>query len=157
MFAPLAKVKVIDMTRILAGPFCTQLLSDWGAEVTKIERPFIGDDTRAWERIHNQRLSQNLNFWNCGNDSCRKGPPFDREGNAVYFHAVNRNKRSAAIDFGSQEGRDVILKMVENSDVFVENYIPGKLSKYGLSYEDLKAINPDLVYASLSGQFQFSS
>lgn len=127
MFAPLAGRRVVDLTRVLAGPFCTQLLGDWGAHVIKVERPFVGDDTRHW------------------------GPPFDQDKTAIYFHSINRNKQSLALNFQSPEGRRIIEELVAESDVFVENYIPGKLGNYGLGYDDLKSINPKLVYASLSG------
>lgn len=125
MFTPLLGRRVVDLTRVLAGPFCTQLLGDWGAEVIKVERPFVGDDTRHW------------------------GPPFDQDKTAIYFHSINRNKQSIALDFKTPEGRQILEQLVADSDVFVENYIPGKLGEYQLGYDDLKSINPKLVYASL--------
>lgn len=127
MFAPLKGKKVIDLTRVLAGPFCTQLLGDWGAEVIKVEQPFKGDDTRHW------------------------GPPFDKNKTAIYFHSINRNKQSLALNFQKEEGRKIIEQLVAESDIFIENYLPGKLAQYGLGYEDLKLINPNIVYASLTG------
>merc|ERR1712037_51292 len=133
IFQPLAGKRIVDLTRVLAGPFCTQLLGDWGADVIKIEQPGSGDDTRHW------------------------GPPFDQEGTAIYFHSINRNKKSLAVDFRAKKGLEVIEKLVAESDVFVENFIPGKLAEYGLGYEDLKSINPKIVYASLSGFGQQST
>ena len=88
MFAPLAGRRVVDLTRVLAGPFCTQLLGDWGADVIKVERPFKGDDTRHW------------------------GPPFDKDQTAIYFHSVNRNKKSLALNFQAQEGRRILEQLI---------------------------------------------
>ena len=85
-----------------------------------------------------------------------QGPPFDSAGTAVYFHAFNRNKKSVALDFSKPEGRKVMEQLVAESDIFTENYIPGKLAKYGLSYDDLKKINPNIIYASLSGEGFFA-
>ena len=126
-------LRVLDMSRVLAGPFCTQIFGDLGAEVLKIERPGSGDDTRKW------------------------GPPFlkDTHGKdtseSAYYLSANRNKYSLAIDFSQKDGQRLIKELAEKSDVFVENFQPGKLSKYGLTYEDLRAINPGLIYCSISG------
>ena len=119
MFAALRGRRVIDLTRVLAGPFCTQLLSDWGADVVKIERPSDKDDRR-------EKLSD-------------------------YFHSVNRNKQSLAVNLQAPEGRRIVEELVATSDVFIENYTPGKLGEYGLTYKDLKSINPKLVYISMAG------
>lgn len=131
--APLKGLRVIDMTRVVAGPLATQTLGDLGADVIKIERPGEGDDSR------------------------RVGPPWmkDAAGNeleqSTYFQSVNRNKRSISIDFGKTEGADVLRRLVEKSDILIENYRPGTLAKYGLGYDDLRRINPRLIYCSISG------
>ena len=126
-------IRVLDLSRILAGPWATQMLADFGADVIKIERPDCGDDTRTW------------------------GPPFikDSQGketdDAAYFHAANRGKRSLALDITSNEGQQIIRSLVAQCDVVVENYKVGGLKKYGLDYESLHAINPKLVYCSITG------
>ena len=119
-------LKVLDLTRILAGPFCTMILADLGADVIKVENPAGGDDTRAW------------------------GPPFIGD-DAAYYHAVNRNKRDIAVDLKSPEGLDIVRRLALSADVVVENFRPGTVAKLGLSYEQLSAMNPALVYASISG------
>ncbi|TMS56844.1 CoA transferase [Imbroritus primus] len=129
----LSHIRVLDLTRILAGPWCAQNLADFGADVIKIERPGAGDDTRTW------------------------GPPYlrDPEGNdtaeAAYYLAANRNKRSVTIDIASPEGQAVIRDLVAHSDVVLENYKVGQLKKYGLDYDSLRAIKPDLIYCSITG------
>ena len=129
----LAGVRVVDLTRVLAGPYCTQMLGDLGAEVIKIERPGAGDDTR------------------------RFAPPFlkDAEGNdtaeSAYFMSANRNKRSVAIDLTKPEGQDVVRRLVRGADALVENFKTGNLARYGLGYDDLKDANPKLVYCSITG------
>ena len=129
----LPHIKVLDLSRVLAGPWCTQMLADLGADVIKVEKPGDGDDTRHW------------------------GPPFlqDSEGNdtthATYFTACNRNKRSVTIDMAKSEGQALIRQMAASSDVLVENFKVGGLAKYGLDYESLKAINPRLIYCSITG------
>jgi crotonobetainyl-CoA:carnitine CoA-transferase CaiB-like acyl-CoA transferase len=129
----LAGLKVLDLSRVLAGPWCTQILADLGADVVKIERPVSGDDTRHW------------------------GPPFlkDADGNntdqATYFTACNRNKRSVTIDMAKPEGQALIREMALQSDILVENFKVGGLRNYGLDYESLKAINPRLIYCSITG------
>jgi crotonobetainyl-CoA:carnitine CoA-transferase CaiB-like acyl-CoA transferase len=126
-------VTVVDLTRILAGPWCTQFLGDMGADVIKIERPDGGDDTRAW------------------------GPPFLKSAagedshEAAYYLSANRNKRSLAIDIASAEGQAIILNLVKRADVVIENFKVGQLKRYGLDYESLKAIKPDLIYCSITG------
>lgn len=128
-------LRVLDLSRILAGPWCTQLLADYGADVIKIEKPGSGDDTRRW------------------------GPPFLRGGAqpaagedvAAYFLCCNRGKRSLALDFTTQEGQDILRRLVERSDVLVENYLPGTLQRYGLDYACVSALNPRLIYCSVSG------
>ena len=124
---PLSGVRVLDLSRVLAGPWATQLLADYGAEVVKVERPGSGDDTRGW------------------------GPPFDEQGTASYFHAANRNKRSVAIDIGTEAGRGLIRRLAARSHVVVENFKAGGLARYGLDYASLSAPNPGLVYCSITG------
>ncbi len=126
---PLAGLKVIELARILAGPWVGQTLSDLGADVIKVESP-EGDDTRTW------------------------GPPFievEGEKSAAYFHACNRGKQSIIADFRSEEGRELVRKLVADADVVIENFKLGGLDKYGLDYESLKAINPRLIYCSITG------
>eukprot|EP00871_Galdieria_phlegrea_P003394 jgi/Galph1/4055/GphlegSOOS_G2774.1 len=120
-------IKVLDLSRVLAGPFCTMQLGDLGAEVIKVERPKTGDDTRAW------------------------GPPFAAGGESAYFLCVNRNKQSVAIDFSKPSGAELVRKLASQSDILVENFLPGKLSQYGLGYEELRQVNPRLIYCSLTG------
>ena len=130
MTPPLSGIRVLDLSRVLAGPWCTQLLADLGADVIKIERPGVGDDTRHW------------------------GPPWHGEGDArvaAYFLACNRGKRSAAIDLAATEGADQVRRLADRSDVVVENFKVGALAKYGLDAATLRARNPRLVYASITG------
>ena len=129
----LGHIRVLDLTRVLAGPWCTQNLADLGADVIKIERPGAGDDTRAW------------------------GPPYlkDAEGRdtheAAYYLAANRGKRSLTLDIATPEGQDIVRQLAAQSDVVMENYKVGQLRKYGLDYESLKAVKPDLIYCSITG------
>jgi formyl-CoA transferase len=123
----LSKIRVLDLSRILAGPFCTMILGDLGADVIKVERPGHGDDTRYW------------------------GPPFTREGMSAYFIACNRNKRSIAIDLKHPQGREILLHLARQSDVLVENFKPRELARMGLGYEDLAHANPRLIYCSITG------
>src|SRR5689334_12780787 len=122
--APLAGIRVLDLSRILAGPWCTQNLADLGADVIKVERPGAGDDTRGW------------------------GPPYikDAQGEdtteAAYYVSTNRNKRSITLDMATESGAETIRKLAAESDIVVENFKVGGLRKYGLDYESLKAINP---------------
>uniref|UniRef100_A0A8C3JHK3 Succinyl-CoA:glutarate CoA-transferase n=1 Tax=Calidris pygmaea TaxID=425635 RepID=A0A8C3JHK3_9CHAR len=122
-------VKILDLTRVLAGPFATMNLGDLGAEVIKVERPGAGDDTRAW------------------------GPPFAGT-ESVYFLSVNRNKKSIAINMKDSKGAKLIRELAAVCDVFVENYIPGKLAEMGLGYEDMKKVAPHIVYCSITGYGQ---
>ena len=130
---PLDGIRVLDLSRVLAGPWCTQNLADLGAQVIKIERPGTGDDTRTW------------------------GPPFlrDAEGRdtseSAYFLCANRNKQSVAIDMSSPEGAALIREFAKSCDVVVENFKVGGLRKYQLDYESLSALNPRLVYCSVTG------
>ena len=131
MTAPLEGLKVIELARILAGPWIGQTLSDLGAEVVKLESP-DGDDTRNW------------------------GPPFvtradGSRGDAAYFHSANRGKKSVIVDFQTEQGRGTIRKLVADADVFIENFKVGGLAKYGLDYESLRELNPRLIYLSLTG------
>lgn len=124
--APLQGIRILDLTRIVAGPYCTMILADLGADVLKIERPGAGDESRHW------------------------GPPFMKNSpDSVYFMACNRNKRSVCIDL--KEGREIIYDLARACDVLVENYIPGKLDEMQLGYEHLKTVNPQLIYCSVSG------
>lgn len=131
--APLVGIRVLDLTRVLAGPWCTQNLADLGAEVIKIERPGSGDDTRGW------------------------GPPYikDQEGKdtteAAYYASANRNKKSVAIDIATQQGADTVRELALQCDILVENFKVGGLRKYGLDYESMKAVNPALIYCSVTG------
>ena len=125
---PLQGIRVIDLTRVLAGPFCTMLLGDMGAEVVKIEEPRHGDETRGW-------------------------PPFV-DGSSAYFLGVNRSKKSVALDLKTPDGRDVLERLIETADVLVENFRPGSLASLGFGYAQVAAINPRLVYCSISGYGQ---
>ena len=129
MRAPLAGLKVIELARILAGPWAGQTLADLGAEVIKVEAP-EGDDTRRW------------------------GPPFitrDGESAAAYFHATNRGKKSVTVDFRTPEGQETVRRLVADADVVIENFKVGGLAKYGLDYAALSAVNPRLIYCSITG------
>jgi formyl-CoA transferase len=129
----LAGLKVLDLSRVLAGPWCTQILADLGADVVKIERPGVGDDTRSW------------------------GPPFLTDANgeetnqATYFTSCNRNKRSVTIDMATLEGQGLLKQMAAQSDIVVENFKTGGLEQYGLDHESLRAVNPRLIYCSITG------
>jgi crotonobetainyl-CoA:carnitine CoA-transferase CaiB-like acyl-CoA transferase len=131
--AALEHVKIVDLTRILAGPWATQTLADLGADVIKIESPAGGDDTRHW------------------------GPPFtgpdpaDASHDAAYFYTANRNKKSVAIDFSTDKGAELVRHLVAQSDVFIENFKVGGLKQYGLDYDTLKQLKPDLIYCSITG------
>ena len=126
MSAPLDGTTVLDLTRVLSGPYCTMLLADMGARVIKVEQPGRGDDTRGW------------------------GPPF-LEGESAYFLSINRNKESVSLDFKHPEGRRLLDLLIAKSDVVVENFRPGTLAKLGLDYDTLAARHPRLVYCSISG------
>ena len=127
MDKPLAGMKVIELARVLAGPWAGQLLADLGAEVIKVERPGTGDDTRAW------------------------GPPFAPDGSAAYFHACNRGKTSVSIDLESTSGQAQVRDLVRDADVLIENFKVGSLARYGLDHASLAAINARLIYCSITG------
>src|SRR5262249_31088601 len=122
---PLAGVRLLDLTRVLAGPFCTMLLADLGAEVVKVERP--------------------------GGDDARQYGPFLPSGESAYFAGINRGKKSIVLDLKREADRATFLRLVERADVVVENYRPGTMEAFGLGGERLRALNPRLVYASVSG------
>ncbi|CAM3656559.1 Acetyl-CoA:oxalate CoA-transferase [Bordetella sputigena] len=132
----LAHLRVLDLTRVLAGPWCTQMLADLGADVIKVERPVTGDDTRHW------------------------GPPWiensrgERVGDSAYFTSANRNKRSIAIDIATPQGQGLVRDLARQCDVLVENYKVGDLARYGLAHADLRELNPRLVYCSITGYGQ---
>ena len=132
--AALAGIRVLDLSRVLAGPWSTQILADLGADVVKVEVPGRGDDTRAW------------------------GPPFlkgangeDEIGTSAYYLAANRNKRSIAVDFASPEGAALLRQLATKADIVIENFKVGGLKKYGLDWESLRAVKPNLVYCSVTG------
>ncbi|HEV2747494.1 MAG TPA: CaiB/BaiF CoA-transferase family protein [Allosphingosinicella sp.] len=128
MDEPLAGLRVVELARILAGPWAGQLLADLGAEVIKVERPGSGDDTRGW------------------------GPPFvEKGGSAAYFHSCNRGKASVAIDLATSEGQERVRKLAADADVLIENFKVGGLARYGLDYRSLSQLNPRLVYCSITG------
>ena len=133
----LSHIRVLDLSRVLAGPWCTQNLADLGADVIKVEKPGEGDDTRHW------------------------GPPFARDQNgqdtaeSAYFISINRNKRSITVDISKPEGQEIIRQLAKESDVVIENYKVGQLAKYGLDYESLIKVKPDLIYCSITGFGQF--
>lgn len=132
MAGPFTGLRVLDLTRVLAGPWATQIFADFGAEVIKIEKPGEGDDTRGW------------------------GPPFitngdGTKGDAAYFLSANRGKWSVTIDMATPEGQKLIRELAAKSDIVMENFKVGGLKKYGLDYESLKAVNPRLIYCSLTG------
>ena len=122
---PLENVKILDLTRVLAGPFCTMILSDLGAEVIKVEMPEIGDDARCFG-------------------------PF-KNGQSLYFLSINREKKSISINLKTEKGKQILKDLIKHFDVIIENYRPGTMEKLGLGYEDLKTINPSIIYAASSG------
>lgn len=123
--SPLSGIRVLDLTRIVAGPYCTMILGDLGAEILKIEQPGVGDEARRW------------------------GPFINNTKESAYFASVNRNKKSVCIDL--KKGRDVVYELAKKCDVLIENYVPGKLAKMGLGWDQVKSIAPHLVYCSLTG------
>jgi crotonobetainyl-CoA:carnitine CoA-transferase CaiB-like acyl-CoA transferase len=132
MPGPLQNIRVLDLTRVLAGPWATQILADFGAEVIKVEKPGEGDDTRGW------------------------GPPFltnpdGSRGDAAYYVSANRGKQSVAIDMATADGQKLLRELAAKSDIVMENFKVGGLKKYGLDYESLKAVNPKLIYCSITG------
>ena len=122
---PLHGIRVLDLSRVLAGPYCTMVLGDLGADVIKVESP-DGDETRGW------------------------GPPFT-SGESAYYLCVNRNKRSIVVDFKTDEGRQILHELVKQSDVLVENLRPGTLARFSLDYESASRANPNLIYCSITG------
>jgi crotonobetainyl-CoA:carnitine CoA-transferase CaiB-like acyl-CoA transferase len=126
MTLPLEGLRVLDLTRALAGPFCSQMLGDMGADVLKVEQPGVGDNARGW------------------------GPPF-QGGESSYFLSVNRNKRSLALNLRDERGAAVLRRLVLQSDVLLENFVPGTLDRLGFSYDACRALKPDLIYCSISG------
>jgi crotonobetainyl-CoA:carnitine CoA-transferase CaiB-like acyl-CoA transferase len=126
MTLPLEGLRVLDLTRALAGPFCSQMLGDMGADVLKVEQPGVGDNARGW------------------------GPPF-QGGESSYFLSVNRNKRSLALNLRDERGAEVLRRLVLQSDVLLENFVPGTLDRLGFSYETCRALQPNLIYCSISG------
>ncbi len=123
----LSGVRVLDLSRVLAGPLCSMMLGDLGADVIKVERPGSGDDTRGW------------------------GPPFAEDGQSAYFRSVNRNKRSVALDFALEADRTVILELIRGADVVIENFLPGVLARYGIDSDLLMAENTQLLWCTISG------
>lgn len=126
MEPPLKGIRVLDLSRILAGPYCSMLLADMGAEVIKVEQPGKGDDARAF------------------------GPPFI-EGESAYFLSINRNKKSITVNFRTDDGKEIIHRLIKKSDILLENFRPGAMDRRGLSYNDVAKINPQIIYASISG------
>lgn len=131
---PLAGLRVLDLSRVLAGPYCTQILSDYGASVIKVEQPRIGDETRQWRAAGEGQLWKD-----------------EHNRMSLYFSSVNRNKRSLTLNLKSVEGVEIVKKLAAESDVLVHNFVPGGLEAMGLGYEDLKPLNERLIYAGVSG------
>jgi len=125
MTKPLANIKVLDLTRVLAGPFCTMTLSDLGAEVIKVEIPGTGDDARAFGPFINHR--------------------------SLYFLSINRGKKSVSLNLKTPQGKQILLELVKRCDVIVENYRPGTMEKLGLGYDTIKEVNPRIIYAASTG------
>ena len=121
----LAGLRVLDLSRVIAGPYCAMLLGDLGADVVKVERPGRGDDLRAWR----------------GGD----------QGMSAVFAAINRNKRGVAVDLAQPEGAKLVLELARRADVVIENFLPGAAARFGLGWEDVSAVNPSVVYASITG------
>lgn len=121
-------IRVIDLSRVVSGPYCTMMLGDLGAEVIKVEHPEMPDETRSW------------------------GPPFpENRTDSAYYLSINRNKKSLTLNFKTPEGKEILTKLIEQSDIFVENFRVGTLEKLGLDYESVKEINPQIIYCSISG------
>ena len=129
MSGPLAGYRIIDVTQMLSGPMATMILGDQGADVIKVEHPRGGDDTRSW-------------------------PPFYEGGESTYFQSVNRNKKSLTLDLKLEEGKKILRRLVERSDIFIQNFRPGTIERLGFGYEECSALNPRLIYASISGYGQ---
>lgn len=126
MAGALAGVKVLDLSRVLAGPYCTMILSDLGAEVVKVEAPGGSDDTRAW------------------------GPPY-RGGESAYYMSANRNKKAITVNLKDEQGKEIIKKLIKQSDIVIENFKSGTMERLGLGYEELKAVNPKIIHCSITG------
>jgi formyl-CoA transferase/CoA:oxalate CoA-transferase len=126
---PLSGIKVLDVSRVLTGPFCTMIMGDLGAEIIKVETPGVGDDTRAW------------------------GPPFI-QGESAYFLSINRNKKSITLNLKKEQGKEIFYKLARECDVLIENFLPGTTERLGIDYEKMKSVNPGLVYCSISGYGQ---
>ena len=124
MVRPLEGIKVLDLSRALAGPYCSMMLADMGAEVIKLEMPGRGDDSRAW------------------------GPPF-KEGESAYFMSVNRNKKSMTLNLKQEKSIEIIHKLIKHSDILLENFRPGTMERLKLSYNEVKEINPTIIYCSI--------
>ncbi len=131
MPAALADLLILDFSRVLAGPYATMILADLGARVIKIEQPGFGDETRQW------------------------GPPFTEDGLSAYFIAVNRNKQSVTINLKHPDGQAIARTLARRADVLIENFLPGTMSRLGLGYDDLRLINPGLIYCSITGYGQY--
>ena len=123
----LSDIRILDLSRILAGPYCTMVLGDLGAEVIKIEVPDKGDDTRQW------------------------GPPFTEDGDSAYYLSVNRNKKSITLNLKTKEGQSILRKLISQSDIVIENFKVGTMTKWGLDYENLQKIRPGLIYCTITG------
>ena len=127
MAGALEGIRVLDLSRVLAGPYCSMILGDLGADVIKIERPGVGDETRHW------------------------GPPFAAPGESAYFLCANRNKRSVTVNFKAAEGIAIIKELARKSDVFLENFPPGTLDKLGIGYDVISEVNPRIIYCTITG------
>src|SRR5688500_300344 len=123
----LSGVRVLDLTRVLAGPLCTMLLGDLGADVLKVERPGSGDDTRGW------------------------GPPFDPRGESAYFLSVNRNKKSVAVDLSAPSDRELVARLAAEADVVVDNFRTGTMERWGIGPERLRELSPGLIWCTITG------
>ena len=121
------KLKLLDLSRVLAGPVCSMILGDLGADVIKVERPGEGDETRGW------------------------GPPFDQDGESAYFRSINRNKKSISIDLSKQDARELVLDLIRGADVVLDNFLPGSLDRLGLDVDSILAENPSLIWCTISG------
>src|SRR4030042_4802869 len=126
----LEDLKVLDLSRVLAMPYCSMMLGDLGAEIIRVERPGVGDETRHW------------------------GPPWAGEQSAYYL-CTNRNKKSITVDLKKKDGQEIIRRLARRSDILLENFLPGSLAEMNLGYEDIRAINPGLLYASVTGYGQY--
>ncbi|GAA5886776.1 hypothetical protein JCM6882_005885 [Rhodosporidiobolus microsporus] len=157
---PLKGVRVLDLTRVLAGPYASMMLADLGADVIKVERPDTGDDTRAWNPPSAPLIELPPTPPPSPSPDGQSKPQLRTEDwnalppESAYFLQVNRGKRSLGLDFKKPEGKEVLRELVKQADVLIENYVPGKLAEAGFGYEDCKKLNPKLIYASVSGYGQ---